>query len=469
MLSGNKFPTQKKNSQFIIDIGQILDYNILGILFDFIYYGGIMKRIRLSDGIFLNIIESDKFKTDYFDINFIIPLREETASFAALLPQVLRRGSAKYPQMADVSKRFDYLYSTGFSSRITKRGENQIIGFTVDFLRESLLPAGEHLMDDVFETVRSIIFEPLVNNEGFKKEYVDSEKKNLIDAIKSLINNKNAYAMKKCHEEMCKGQNYAVSENGNIEMVDKIDGSSLYSFYKTFLAKSRIEMFYTGMCDEETVKKYAQSLVSGTLRDIPCETQTEKFERCRTQVSEVTEEMEVAQGKLVLCFRSGHIVSDKNYSAYSLFNNIFGGSPTSKLFENVREKLSLCYFCRSIPDAHKGILTVVSGIEVANRDKTADEIMAQLENMRRGEISSEEIDNAKRDLVNNYRALYDSATDLSTWYLSRLIGSSDKTVEQVIKELDAVTKEDIIACAKETELDTVFFLKGTIADGGEEE
>ncbi len=428
-----------------------------------------MKRIRLSDGIFLNIIESDKFKTDYFDINFIIPLREETASFAALLPQVLRRGSAKYPRMADISKRFDYLYSTGFSSRITKRGENQIMGFTVDFLRESLIPRGEHLMDDVFETVRSIIFEPLVNNNAFKKEYVDSEKKNLIDAIKSLINNKNAYAMKKCHEAMCKGQNYAVSENGKVDIVEKIDESSLYSFYKTFLAKSRIEMFYTGMCDEETVKSYASSLISDTYRDTPYETKTEKFERCRTQVSEITEEMEVAQGKLVLCFRSGHTFSDKDYTAYALFNTLYGGSPTSKLFENVREKLSLCYFCRSIADAHKGILTVVSGIEVSNRQKATDEILAQLENTRKGDITDEELDNAKRDLINNYRALYDSATDLSTWYLSRLVGSSDKTVEQVIKELEEVTKEDIIACAKDTVLDTVFFLKGTLSDGGEEE
>lgn len=428
-----------------------------------------MNRIRLSDRIFLNIIQSDKFKTDYFDINFILPLREETASYAALLPQVLRRGCAKYPQMADISKRFDYLYSTGFSSRVLKRGENQVVSFTLDFLRESLIPAGEHLMDDVFETVRSIIFEPLVSGESFRQEYVESEKKNLIDAIKSLINNKNAYAMKKCHEAMCAGHNYAVSENGKIDIVEKIDGRSLYSFYKTFLAKSRIELFYTGMCDEETVRSYASELVAGLGDDKAFDLSTDKFERSRQNVTEITEEMEVAQGKLVLCFRSGHTINEKNYTAYALFNNLYGGSPTSKLFENVREKLSLCYYCRSIPDAHKGILTVVSGIEVANKDKATDEILAQLEKTRCGEISDEEIANAKKDLINNYRTLFDSAPDLSMWYLSRLIGGSEKTVEQVIDELASVTKEDIINCAKETELDTVFFLKGTLTDGGEEE
>ncbi|MBE6571584.1 MAG: insulinase family protein [Ruminococcaceae bacterium] len=428
-----------------------------------------MKRIQFSESVFLNLIESDKFKTDYFEINLILPLREETASYAALLPQVLRRGSKKYPQMSDISKRFDYLYSTGFSARVTKRGENQIVSFTADFLRESLLPPGEHLMDDVFETMRSIIFEPLVNDGAFKAEYVESEKKNLIDAIKSIINNKNAYSMKKCHEAMCKGQNYAVSESGKVELVEKIDGTSLYNFYKDFLSHAKIEMFYTGTCDENVIKNHARSLISDIKSEKLYDLHSERFERTRDKVVEITEEMEVAQGKLVLCFRSGHTISDEKYSAYALFNNIFGGSPTSKLFENVREKLSLCYFCRSIPDAHKGILTVVSGIEVANRDKAQKEILAQLDNVKSGNISDEEMSSAKNDMINSYRSLCDSASDISTWYLSRLLGGSGKTIEDVIDEIGKVTKEDVVACAKATELDTIFFLKGTLTDGGEEE
>ena len=428
-----------------------------------------MKRIRLSEGVFLNVIKSDKFKTDYFDLNLILPLREETASFAALLPQVLRRGCKKYPQMSDISKRFDYLYSTGFSARVTKRGENQIVSFTADFLRESLLPSGEHLMDDVFDTMRNIIFDPLVNDGAFKSEYVESEKKNLIDAIRSIINNKNAYSMKKCHEAMCEGQNYAVSESGKIEIVEKIDGTSLYNFYKEFLSRAKIEMFYTGNCDDAVIEKYARSLISDVNPEKLYELHTERFERIRDNVFEITEEMEVAQGKLVLCFRSGHIISDEKYSAYALFNNIFGGSPTSKLFENVREKLSLCYFCRSVPDAHKGILTVVSGIEVANRDKAQKEILAQLENVKNGIISDEEMASAKNDMINSYRSLCDSASDISTWYLSRIIGGSGKTIEDVIDEIGKVTKEDVVACAKATVLDTTFFLKGTLTDGGDEE
>ncbi|MBE6623858.1 MAG: insulinase family protein [Ruminococcaceae bacterium] len=426
-----------------------------------------MKRIKLSDGIYLNIIESDKFKTDYFDINIILPLREETASYAALLPMVIKRGCEKYPTMAEITKRLDYLYSTGFSTRVMKRGEMQIVGFGVDFLREILLPAGETLFDDVFDTVKNIVFKPLVNGGAFKDEYVQTEKKNLIDAINALINNKNAYAMKKCHQAMCKGENFAVSENGSIENVEKICGKDLYEFYKNLMSSARMEFFYTGKCDEKKLIESVKKLICDIERNYTLKASTQQFVRKRNDVEEIVEEMEVAQGKLIMAFSSGTTISDEDYTSYLVFNNLFGGSPTSKLFENVREKMSLCYYCRSLPESHKGILTVASGIEVENYEKAKNEIVLQLENVKRGIISDEELVNAKKALTNSYRELFDDAPNLSFWYLSRLIGGSEKTVEDVIDEIAKVTKEQIAKCAIGTELDTVFFLKGTLNDGGD--
>jgi predicted Zn-dependent peptidase len=440
-------------------------YNSLYIIF---LPEEVMKRIRLNDGIYLNIIKSDKFKTEYFDLNIILPLREQTASYAALLPLVIKRGSKAYPNMAEISKRLDYLYSTGFSARVTKRGETQIIGFLTDFLRESLVPAGENLSEKVFTTIRDIIFEPYTENGAFKTEYVETEKKNLCDEIEALINNKRAYSMKKCYEAMCEGQNYAVSEKGSVELVQKIDGKSLYDFYKELLSSSRIEMFYTGTLDEQNIVSLVNRLVDGIERKSVAPISTEKFVRTRSEILEVTEEMEIAQGNLILGFASDHTLTDDDCTAYSLFCELYGGSPSSKLFENVREKLSLCYFCRSIVDSHKGILTVASGIEVENRDRAMNEILAQLENTRNGIISDEELDAAKKSMTNAYRELYDDGTSLASWYLSRLIGGSEKTVEDVISEISKVTKEQIADCAKATQLDTVYFLKGTMKSGGED-
>ncbi len=421
-----------------------------------------MKRIQLSDGVFLNVINSDKFKTDYFDMCFVFPLREETASKAALLPMVLKRGSRRLPTMADISKRLDYLYSTGFATRNIKRGEAQILSFGCDFLRETLVPQGTNLLEEVFSTFGELVLDPYLENGSFSEDYVESEKKNLCDAIRSIVNNKNAYAMKKCHEAMCEGSDFAVNEGGSIEKVEKITCEELYTFYTELLATARIELFYTGMCEPDAIESLCRNLISGIKRKKTTKTATEKFCRTRDNVLEITEEMDVAQGKLVLGFSTSHTVYDKDYTAYSLFNELFGGSPTSKLFENVREKLSLCYYCRSIPEAHKGILTVASGIEVENRDKAVSEILAQLENTGKGIISDEELDSAKKSLTNGYRELYDDGNSLHFWYLSRLIAGNEKTVEDIIREISLVTKEDIARCARATELDTVFFLKGTL-------
>ncbi len=428
-----------------------------------------MERIRIQDGIYLNIIKSDKFKTDYLDFNILLPLKKETASHAALLPMVLKRGCEKYPTMAQLNKKLDYLYSTSLSSRVLKRGEVQVVGFLCDFLRESLLPQGEKLMAEVFDIIRSVIFEPKAISSAFDSEFVESEKKNLCDAIDSLINNKNAYAIKKCHEAMCRGENFAVNELGDIESVKSITPGSLYGFYKELLRSARFEIFYTGLCDSETIKGYISDMVSSLERGSLYTLGTKKLVSKKEKPEEITEEMEVAQGKLIMGFCSDHTFYDSNYTAFSLFNELFGGSPTSKLFENVREKLSLCYYCRSIPEAHKGILTVASGIEVDNRDSAVNEILLQLENVKNGIISDEEMDSARKSLINAYRELYDDGTSLPLWYLSRIIAGNTKTIEDVIDELREITKKDIAECAKKVCLNTVYFLKGTLKSGGDEQ
>lgn len=428
-----------------------------------------MKRIHLSQGCALTIIPSDKFKTEYFDFNLILPLREETASYAALLPAVLKRGCEKYPTMASLTKHLDYLYSTGFSTRVLKRGENQILGFTMDFLRDSLVPDGKSLGEDVFAALHAVLFEPLLENGAFKGEYVESEKKNQIDAIRSLINNKNAYAMKKCHEAMCRGSYFAVSENGTEKGVSAITGKTLYDFYKDLFKTAQIELYYVGTAAEEKIVSWAKSLLCGVEREPKELIPTAVFKRERTDVTELCEEMEVAQGKLILGFSSGHTLKDSDYTAYNLFNELYGGSPTSKLFDNVREKMSLCYYCRSIPEAHKGILTVASGIEVENRDSAVAEILRQLELTKQGNISDEELLAAKKSLVNSYRQLYDDNAGMALWYLSRRIAGNEKTIEDVIEEITHVTKEQIARCAADTVLDTIFFLKGTLKNGGNEE
>lgn len=428
-----------------------------------------MKRIRLSEGIALNILRSDKFKTEYFDWNILLPLREETASFAALLPQVLSRGSARYPSMRELTKRRDFLYSTEISSRVIKRGETQILGFTADFLRDEFIPDGTSLIGEVFDLLRETVLNPLVCDGSFRADYVESEKKNLIDAIRSLINNKNLYAKTQCLRAMCADSAFAVSEIGSEERVNEIDGKTLYAFYRNLFKTAAMELYYVGNAREETIVEKATALVAGIERNYVPLPKTVPFVRTRTDVQTLTEEMDVVQGKLCIGFSTNHTIRDNDYTAFMLFNELYGGSPTAKLFENVREKLSLCYYCSSAPEAHKGILTVSAGIENENRDKALAEIFEQLRLTANGQISEEELSSAKKSLIQSYRRLDDDNAGLALWYLSRRIAESEKTPDDIIREIDSVTVEQIAACAADVKADTVFFLKGAQANGQSEE
>jgi Predicted Zn-dependent peptidases len=427
-----------------------------------------MKRIPLYDGIHLNIIPSDKFKTNYFDFNMIVPLRSETASLNALFPSVLKRGSQQYPSISALNQKLDELYSTTLSARVFKRGEAQIVGFTTDFLKNSFLPEKTDLLEEALSVIEDIVYRPLTEKDAFRADYTESEKTNLIDSINAQMNNKNAYAMQKCVSIMCQQEAYGTTELGTVADVNNITPVTLYSHYKEVLEQAQIELFFTGECEEEQLTKQLLKLFAGKKRTkvLPCETQIIKTV---DTIKEVTEEMPVNQGKLSLGFRTGFTLKDKNYAYFSLFNELYGGSPTSKLFENVREKLSLCYYCRSIPEAHKGVLIVASGIEVQNRELAQKEILAQLETVKKGDFSEEEIVSAKKSVVNSYRELYDDARALSSWYLSRVIVEDYSSPEDTVSTVLAASATDIKDASQNIILDTVYFLKGTLEGKGEEE
>lgn len=419
-----------------------------------------MERIKLFENINLNYIPSDKFKTDYISISFIIPLKKETASLCSLLPMVLKRGCEKYPTMSLLNKRLSYMYATSLTASSGKVGEMQVLTISGNFLSKSIIPENQSLIDDVSAILYELINRPLIKDNAFDKDYVAGEKANLKDEIKAQINNKTTYANQKCISEMCKNEAYGIDVLGSEQDVDSISSHSLYSFYNKLLSQSRIEVFYNGCENKDTIKKAIIPIFENIER-----TETQK---CHTVVipkpdkqKEITEEMDVKQGKLAIGFRTPYSLNGGNICAVSVFNEIFGGSPMSKLFLNVREKLSLCYYCRSLFKAHKGILLVASGIEVENKDKALKEILLQLDNMKNGIISQQEMQNAKRSLTNSYKEISDSASGICSWHLSRILGDDYSSPSDFIKELENVTTQDIIDVANNILLDTVFFLKGT--------
>lgn len=421
-----------------------------------------MLTTEIHDRITLNISQTDKFKTNFLSIFFSTPLDAGTSAEYALIPKVLMRASSNYPDMKAINQRLDYLYGANISATTFKRGERQVTAFFVSCLCNEYAFEKMDILKDTILVTKDLLFNPLTKDGGFMPEFVESEKKNQIDFITSQKNNKNQYAITRCQQEMCKDEPFGLSEYGTVEQVQAINEKTLFKAYEKFMATADIDVFFIGRCDSNSLTDQINDMFSSIKRDkVPAFTQ-----EIITHVDKVTnieEEMNINQGKLTLGFRTGATLCRENYAAFSLFNEIFGGSPSSKLFMNVREKLSLCYYCRAIAEAHKGLLFVASGIEVENKQKAQDEILSQLEDIKNGKISDAEFSSAVKSLINGYSELNDDPQSLSLWYFNRGLAGVYDTPEEVCEKINSITKEQVVEAAQNVKLDTVYFLKGAKA------
>lgn len=421
---------------------------------------------RIADGIDLCYLETDKFKTGSLSVSFIAPLDASCAAKNALIPNILMRGSKKYPSMAMINKKLDHLYASSLTTRNMKRGELQVFGICASMIDSAYAIDGEDILSEVVDVLGDILLDPVTNGEAFDSAYTESEKNNLIDAINAKVNNKAYYARQRCIAEMCKNERFGLDENGTVEEVSACTAESVYAQYKLALETYPAVIFFVGHCDIDALAKKLTAMLAGIKRTPIAIPETEVIRAC-TESKTVTEDMPVNQGKLNIGWRTGIALGDAEYPALMMFNEIFGGGVTSKLFMNVREKMSLCYYCSSAPEAAKGLLIVSSGIEVANREIAERAIFDQLESVKAGDFTEDEINSARLGLINNYRELSDSAHGLEAWYLGRLLAGAEGTPDGVVESLMSVTKEEIVAAVNKATLDTVYFLNGTLKGEGE--
>ena len=367
-----------------------------------------MKRYSLKNQIAVNIIETDRFKTGMLSVNLIVPLEKQTAAANTLLLRVLKQGSANYPSLAAINTRLDDLYATGIGTRNYKRGELQILGFSADMLNNTYIPDGTDVLGGAIDMLCELLLRPCLDENGlFPAKTVEREKESQCDAIRALINSKHRYANTRCVEEMCAGERFGLPLAGTVEEVEAITPQALTERYFALLHEARIEIFFIGHTPSAELLPRLENTFGAIPSPSPQKAETEVIRHAKS-VREITEIQQVEQGKMVLGFRSGYSVCDADYLDFMTFCELYGSSPTSKLFVNVREKLSLCYYCTAQMDSFKGLMFVESGIAPKNRDRAFAEIMAQLDAVRRGEFTEEELNNAIRSLQSNYRELTDS-------------------------------------------------------------
>ena len=418
----------------------------------------ITKNIEISSGVCLKYIETNKFKTNYFSINFLSLLSNEKSHYNALIPLVLMRGSNKYKNQSEINKRLQYLYSGEVVARNDSFGEYQIIGFKANMLDNRFANDTDVTMETV-SLICNLLFDPLLENGAFTESYTKGEKLNLIDMIESEKNNKTRYSITRLTEEMCENEVFGVSKFGKVESVKKITAKSLYKAYTEMICTYPIEIYFVGQCDIDALAntlKLQFSKINRNVIEIPKVPTIEKA----IEVKRVTDTENVKQGKLCLGFRTGYKVEDNKYYQVQLFNEVFGGSPTSKLFMNIREKMSLCYYCRSIINQRNGIMKVASGIEFKNKDIAEKAILDQLEQIKNGNITDEEFESAKKSIRNGYLQIYDSAESMETWTFYRGLCQNNATPMDECEKINTATIDDIKSVAQKMTLDTVYFLNG---------
>ncbi len=416
-------------------------------------------RLELMPGVWLNIVQTNRFKTGCFSINFMRPLMRETAAPNALLPSVLLRGCKSFPDMEAVSNQLDTLYGASAGTLVRKKGEVQTVGLYADFLEDRYAGA-EPVYEQMMKMIRELLFAPCMEDGGFLPEYLESERCNLINTIDSKINDKRTYAVSSLIRNMCAGEAYAVPRLGEKDTLSGLSGQSLYALWQEMLRTSRVELFYLGQKSKEEV--------TGTLHHMLSELpRSEMLSAVRTvpalpdrPVRYVEEAMDVTQGKLSLGFRSGITACDARYPALLLLNAIYGAGMTSKLFMKIREEQSLCYYANSSLDKFKGVMIVSSGIDFDQYETARDGILHQLELCKRGDITSQEMESARNYLISSLRTGNDSPGRLDDYAIGQAVAGLQGTMEDLAQQLQQVTLDQVMEAANTLRLDTVYFLKG---------
>lgn len=420
------------------------------------------KIQEVKRGIKTHMIETNKFKTNLFAIFLSVPLNRESVTQNALIPAVLRRGTANLKTQEEISIELENMYGATLDCGVEKTGDNQTLKFYLETLNDTFLPEQENLSKKAIELLLDVVFNPLTENGNLKKEYVDSEKKTIKRLIEGKIDNKDMYAYNRCIEEMYKNKPYGLYKYGYIEDLDKLDEKNLYENYKKLLNEAKIDIFVSGnFGNDDIIDVINENINIVNLKpreDKHIINTEEKEKKEKVEVQTIQEPKDVTQGKLVIGLDIDFYEPDSKY-AMCLYNVILGESATSKMFQNVREKAGLAYSARSTYVRQKNNIFVRAGIEISNYEKALNIIKEQLEDMKNGKFTEEDIENAKKYMVAGIKTIQDEQDSEITYYMGQELSGKLIYFEDYINKINDVTREQIDQIAKNININTIYFLK----------
>lgn len=407
----------------------------------------------------LNIVQTQKYKTNSIILKMKAPLSKDTVTLRALLPHVLQSNTKKYPTSTSLRSYLEELYGASLYVHVSKKGEYHIMTLTLEIANEKFLSHSEHLLSSGMELLTEVLLHPNVEQHSFDAKTVEQEKRSLKQRIQSLNDDKMKYSSIRLVEEMCKNEPYGLEVNGMAEDVEQITASSLYEYYVHAIETDEIDVYVVGDVDAQQVESICDQFIS--LTDRKPQQQPYRSVPDHIEVKEVKEVQDVQQGKLNIGYRTGIIYGDPDYFPLQVFNGIFGGFSHSKLFLQVREKNSLAYYVASRIESHKGLMMVMSGIQSENYEKTLSIIHAQMDSMKKGDFTDEIIEQTKAVINNQLLETIDNAVGLVEVLYHNVVSPQKVTIDEWLQAVPKVTREEIIAVANKVQLDTIYFLTGT--------
>lgn len=418
-------------------------------------------NLELKKGINLHIIKTNKFKTNLLSVFLTTPLQKEKVTFNGLIPAVLRRGSKNMPSQEEISISLEEMYGASFDCGIDKIGDDQVLKFYLETINNEFLPEQEDNLEKAIKILLEVVFNPLINNNEFNKEYVESEKNNLKQIIEGRKDSKATYAYERCIEEMYKNMPYSLYKYGDLNDLEKIDATNLYEQYTDLINNCKIDIFISGNIEEDVAQKVInnENIQKLSQREaIYIINNKENRKKEAKQEQEVSESMDVNQGKLIIGL---DVLEENDTDKYTalIYNAILGGIPTSKMFQNVREKNSLAYTASSSFIRQKANVYIKCGIDIPNYEKALKIIKEQIEDMKKGKFTDKNIEEAKTNIISTINFIQEEQDTELMYYFSQELSGYEMGYEKYIEKINSISREDIINLAKRIQVNIIYFLK----------
>lgn len=424
------------------------------------------QKQEIKKGITIHNLDTEKFKTNLIAIFLTTPLSREYVTFDAVLSAVLRRGSKNMPTQEEISKTLEGMYGADFDCGLNKTGDNHIIKFYLESVNDEFLPHNsENLLKESMEKISEIVFNPYLEEGKFKEEYVNQEKENIKQRINAKKDNKAAYAKTRCVEEMYKDEPAGLFRYGYVEDLENINSKNLYEYYQKLLSECKIDIFISGkinnekciqiISENENIKNLQPREAKYIINDI--------ITKQNVQERTIEEKLDVTQGKIVIgcdiLFDENDLKDENLRCQAMLYNSLLGGSANSKLFQNVREKASLAYTVSSNYVRYKSNIFINAGIEIDNFEQAVNIIRQQIEDMKNGDFTEEQIENEKKVIISQINTIDDEQDTEIIYFLGQELTNLNEGIEEYKENIRKVTKEQIQNVASKVKINTIFFLR----------